>query len=39
VPAVDWDALDDDRKAAYERQLKEEADDLALQRAELAMGC
>ena len=38
VAVVDWNALDDDRKAAYEKQLKEEADDAALQRAELAMG-
>ncbi len=38
VPAVDWDALTPEQSAAYKSQLQDEADDLACQRSELAMG-
>lgn len=39
VPVVDWDALEPDRKAAYEAQLQADADNEAERMAEIRMGC
>jgi len=39
VPVVDWDALSEDERKAYERQLREEAGDEAERLAEIRMGC
>lgn len=39
VPGVDWDALSDDERKAYERQLRDDADYEAERLAEIRMGC
>jgi hypothetical protein len=39
VQGLDWDALDDVTREAYERQLEEEAAAEACRRAELSLGC
>ena len=39
VPAVDWDALSEDERKAYQQQLREEDDDRACQMAEIRAGC
>lgn len=39
VPAVDWDALDEDRRKAYEEQLRADTDFEAERLAEIRMGC
>lgn len=38
VPTVDWQALTDEQARAYRRQLDEEADDRAMELAELRAG-
>ena len=39
VPGVDWDALTPAERKAYEKQLREEADDRACELAEIRAGC
>lgn len=39
IPVVDWDALDEEQTKAYEQQLRDEADCIAEQLAEIRMGC